>query len=885
MRFAHGDRLGRYTIEALIGEGGMGEVYRAEDTRLGRRVALKVLRAEGDTSQDVFRREASFMCREARAAAALSHPGVVSIFDVGEIDGTVYIAMELVEGEPLRALVGQTIPSSRKLRVLRDVALALAAAHEAGFVHRDVKPENIVVRRDGSVKVLDFGVARRLSGDFDVLRSFDTATGDSTFAGTPAYMAPEALRGEACDARADQFAWGVVAHELLSGALPFRDEKGMMSLIASILGDEPARLEGVPEDLAALLTRTLAKDPADRLASMRDIADALDVFVTADEAEVALGRSFDSPRSARTNRSRSRRTPRTNPKRARLLWLALPLALLALVGAIVFAAKEPQAAVASAVTAIEPVAPPAPPKGVAITDLPLPASDVPEARLAYREGVQALRDAAWDIALAAFAHARKADPSMAEAHLRYAMIAMDYDIPAAREAYRRAALLRSALSDRDRAVLDAFEPYIQRDPPDLPEKARRIARVAEQHPNDAELVFWQLWPTQLLKSEELLKLTERCLELDPQYADCWQNKARALRELGRADEAMKALDRCVDVSPAASDCLSERAAFEEFAGECANIEAIARRWMGKDPGSGKAEGKLATALYAQDRREPVVRAALVSAISKHRANGRDFEATRLELSLAAGFGDFEEAIRVAQEASREDALAARPHSASDLAANRARFLLELGRPDEAGRVALSFLAEHAGMIDPGAYSCAFDPTPTLLAIARRQGFVSAEEHVERREEWVRVCSSRSDEDRVGAWYGAYAAPASTAEEAREALEMMPLLAPSGHEAPLHARAYEAALRGKVLLLAGRTAEARVELVEALRTCGALWDPVSYWQTTWRLGVAEETLGDKEAACGAYQRVLSRWGGAKDSLTQKDATRRSKLLGCEGRRGS
>jgi eukaryotic-like serine/threonine-protein kinase len=167
MRFSTGHSIGRYVIESPLGEGGMGEVYRARDSKLERSVALKVLRIDTSGASEDWEHAVMRMQREAQAVAALSHPGIVAIYDIGEHEGSPFIAMELVGGQPLRDLIGKDTPVGTRLRILMDVARALGAAHEAGFVHRDIKPENILVRQDGVAKVLDFGIARRASHHVD----------------------------------------------------------------------------------------------------------------------------------------------------------------------------------------------------------------------------------------------------------------------------------------------------------------------------------------------------------------------------------------------------------------------------------------------------------------------------------------------------------------------------------------------------------------------------------------------------------------------------------------------------------------------------------------------------------------------------------------------
>jgi serine/threonine-protein kinase len=279
-----GDTVERYTIDAVVGQGGMGCVYRAHDARLDRRVAIKVISEEARPDGEARAR----MVREAKAAAALDHPNAVSIFDVGELDGAPYIVMELVSGRTLRDAVGDSSLSvATRVGWLGDVARALGAAHRRGLVHRDVKPENVMVRDDGVVKVLDFGIARRAATpgppEVDAAAptqspALPTLTKDGVKVGTPVYMAPEQIRGDALDGRADQFAWGVLAYELLTGRLPWRGSEPL-AVVASILTDEVSSeaLEraGVPAATAAVVLRALSKKPNDRFASMEDLVRAL----------------------------------------------------------------------------------------------------------------------------------------------------------------------------------------------------------------------------------------------------------------------------------------------------------------------------------------------------------------------------------------------------------------------------------------------------------------------------------------------------------------------------------------------------------------------------------------------------------------------------------
>ncbi len=278
-----GERFGRYRIEALFGQGGMGAVYRAHDERLDRSVALKILAfdrtPEAVTDQELSAR----LLREARAAAKLDHENAVVVYDVGEEDGTPFIAMELVPGRTLREVLGSGLPEQRDVvRWLGDVAHALDHAHQRGIVHRDVKPENVMVRPDGRVKVLDFGIARRLAGPVDpdaptASPALPTLTAKDTLIGTTRYMSPEQIRGMPLDGRSDQFAWGTMAYELLSGRSPWSGSDPL-AISASLLTDTPPPLveAGVPEEIAEVVERAFEKDPAKRFDSMQQAADALE---------------------------------------------------------------------------------------------------------------------------------------------------------------------------------------------------------------------------------------------------------------------------------------------------------------------------------------------------------------------------------------------------------------------------------------------------------------------------------------------------------------------------------------------------------------------------------------------------------------------------------
>ncbi|HSS44296.1 MAG TPA: serine/threonine-protein kinase, partial [Thermoanaerobaculia bacterium] len=276
MTLATGSRLGPYEILSAIGAGGMGEVYRARDTRLKREVAIKILPEKFLTDPErVGRFE-----REARAASALSDPHIVTVFDIGEENRIHYFVTEIVEGSDLRGLLDrERLPIRKTLDLAHQIASGLAAAHEKGIVHRDLKPANILITKAGVAKIGDFGLAKLTETKETVTSQMPTsdhmATTDGAVMGTVAYMSPEQARGVGVDFRSDQFSFGSILFEMLTGKRAFEKETPHQTF-AGILEDDPPPLSrlnpSIPGSLCWIVERCLAKDPDDRYGSTRDLA-------------------------------------------------------------------------------------------------------------------------------------------------------------------------------------------------------------------------------------------------------------------------------------------------------------------------------------------------------------------------------------------------------------------------------------------------------------------------------------------------------------------------------------------------------------------------------------------------------------------------------------
>jgi len=310
-----GRQIGHYQVLSSLGAGGMGEVYLARDIRLGRMVALKLLPIEFTADAGRVRR----FVQEARAASALNHPNIITMHEIGEVDSTYYIVTEYVEGETLRermvAALQQRMTVSEALDFAVQIAAGLSAAHRQRITHRDIKPENVMVRRDGIVKVLDFGLAKLTEpeppkADFPAAPPPGNTTEPGIVMGTPFYMSPEQARGEKVDARTDIFSLGVMLYQMIAGRAPFAGATANET-VAAILRDEPLPLTRhaatAPADLERIIRRALRKERADRYQTARDLLSDLKELKQRIDLQAKLGEmpSSSSPPLGENSGSRN----------------------------------------------------------------------------------------------------------------------------------------------------------------------------------------------------------------------------------------------------------------------------------------------------------------------------------------------------------------------------------------------------------------------------------------------------------------------------------------------------------------------------------------------------------------------------------------------------
>jgi serine/threonine-protein kinase len=665
-------------------------------------------------------------------------------------------------------------------------------------------------------------------------------------------MAPEQLRAEPVDARADQCAWGVVAYELLSGRRPWEASGGGYALAAEIMTREPPRLRtvapGVPSRVESVVARAMSKSPAARFASMGELLVAL-----------------EGPMQSHRGR----------------LWASAVAVVATLVVLVSLWGERARTRVAAARgTATTPSSAPA---IVTVLDLPAPASSSVEALSAYEDGVRAVRDGNWAHARAFFARALEADPRLAAAHLRLAMTSSGTigTITQTHIELQKAAELRERLSARDRVLLDALEPMLARTPSDRTASAARLRVALERYPNDAELLWWlgsaYMDLTGFGDASLALPAFARAAALDPGYADAWEEQGRALAWLGRSDDARSVFETCLAI-PTAVDCLFWLQFLDASRGDCAACERDARRRIDRDALSVVGPRDLANALLALGQPSEGAHTALEQSWKLWNEPDRGREQLGDEADLRAVQGDFTGARDLAE---RELAVVeADPEGARHFRATKMLMELALERGDRksAGALADAFVRRAPAWTTAGrAFDRGGDGRPWALAVARRDGTLPAADFETMRGAWAQGLGTGADASGY-AWVLGWAATAEAPDEAREALAQ---LARFGPLPPAFPGAGNAELIvGRVLARANRRDEAEPHLVRATRHCARLVDPFAHPRAELELGLLREAQGDVAGACTAYQAVLAQWGSTEPlSVTAARARQRVRAIAC------
>jgi serine/threonine protein kinase/tetratricopeptide (TPR) repeat protein len=873
-------RLDRYVLEEVLGEGGMGRVYRALDPRLGRRVALKVLLAGSHPEA------AARMMREARAAAAFNHPNVVAIYDVGEHEESPFIAMELVTGQTLRAFVSQDIPIAQKVAWLLDAARGLGAAHRAGLVHRDIKPDNVMITTDGVVKILDFGIARLAQSGPDglaptVTPNLPSLTAAGVAIGTLQYMPPEQLKGEPLDGRADQFAWGVTAYELLCGVHPWAAATGPQ-LVAAVLATDARAPRDVRPDIdgrvSDAIARALQKRAEDRFGTMEELIASIEgtqnsprAVISASRmspgASTALGTANTTQAPAELKVSAASAAKRSWAKAATFTVVGLATLSGALLTYRAKLSPVKPVAAAGASPSVD-----ASPPGPRIGRPPA----TPAAAASYAAALQEERDAKLSSEMHSLETTIEEDPSFAAAFVRRAGLYLLVAAPdEARDDFHKAWDLRAGLGEIDAAILDAIEPAV-RAPPVAAEFLARIVKVADRYP--AELFPSILGAAAYTDAEQAgpaAALYDRAIVADPSAALPYFGKGELAMHNGDLDAGVQLFGQCTRMSPTNVECLSGKWIALADTGRCEEGKAVARQALANDREPDWDESLAAAAAATGEPIELVseyLRAADETTKEKLRASETAKHATEVALLR----GDF----RAAEAFAKNWDLALKDEHKKTLVAAVARFrIVEEEGELKARRAELGETWTRAlAWLDPS------DTARLRLSYAEYEaGLLTKDELRARREAWKSAQIEAAHRSGAPAadealWREMYVADAKTPEEAREAIAHYaevgtPKLGIEGG-APR-----DQLMFGTAYARAGEYAKAVPLLQEGTRMCRDLGDRFAQTQALFDLGVALEHTGDAGGAKEAYAGIVRAWGKAKPrSVTVEKARKRLAELG-------
>ncbi|HMI86605.1 MAG TPA: protein kinase [Polyangiaceae bacterium] len=839
---APGAVFGRYLVERRINSDGMSELFSAHDMTLGRRVVLKVLRTRSAGALTGTAR----VLMEARAVAAVSHPNIVAIHDVSEHQGLPFLVMEYLTGHTLRACVGANEPSAeQRMSWLVDAATGLQAAHRAGLIHADIKPENVMLTDEGTVKLLDFGLARAAQRG--------AAQPSEEVIGTLAYLAPEQVRGERLDACADQFAWAVMAYEVLLGRLPW-SAADALSILACILSEEPD-FATLPPQIAPVIARAMCKEPTARFDSMDELVNAL---------------GWNTP-PARPSLDRAK-WPRRRWKAGFALVLVAGLASVALSRSATTRHQRDAPALVRPTT---------------LVSLAAASTCAPAATALYGEGLRALREANWRQALTHFEQAYQQDASCPQVRLRLVTSSQWlWPIHRQREELGGALALRDALSERDQLLLDAWKAIVGPEAPDERAAADILQHAVSRFPDDAELV--KLLAARRLyivatrdELEQSLALARRATSLDSDYADAWLLQADLLARLDRADDAMAAVDRCLEVAPGSAVCRETRIRFLRKRGQCGEAAAEARRWMTWEPQQARPYYFLALSLTAQGSSRHSVEEALNMHFTRLSEDRR--EPVRLHhLSMVETWsGHFQNALGLAAKLEQRVSGASGSKDHLRAAMTIIETLLEIGEREQAAIAAERTYLRQQAWVKGDLILLGEEYFESLmLAVLLAQNRVSPDEWRKASDQWEQ--SARKHMDASDVWALRWGTLAAVGLDVTQASQERPPESEGAPQTP-H-RAFQQgtieAYRGRLLLQLGDAPHAIPLLEAAARSCQGLDGPfLSVSAYSW-LAMAREQSGDLPAACAAYAVVEARWGAANTaSVSARTAQQKRRELRC------
>ncbi|WP_394851159.1 protein kinase domain-containing protein [Pendulispora rubella] len=850
---------GKYRVDRLLRVGGMAAVYAATDRR-GHRVAVKFLLERFADDPDILQ----LFDREAHAANQVNHPGAVPVLDHGvDENGAAFLVMPLLEGETLRERwerAGKSLPVAEVAVFMSDVLAVLASAHARGVIHRDIKPENLFVTRAGEVRVLDFGVARRVDDD-------GSATMTGRMMGTPAFMPPEQARGDrhAVGPHSDCWSTGATMFTLLSGT--FVHEGGASAqLAATMMGHARSLAEvapALPPVIVQFVDKALAFEPKDRWPTAEDMRHALHEAFTPALGEAVDGlaervreRVVSELASGGDEDAEATRAPaRVGPRREKIsLWKGLLAGgvVLGLATATVFATREP------------------PPKGEAN-----PASGSIDPAIAHlRAGLQNWHDGSVRAAQEEFDRVIALDRGSAAAHLYSALLFEGEDVM--REHLGAALAQREGLGMRDRALLEALTD-VRTVPWNVNATAERMLSVAARFPSDwAVQTSLAALQTMAGNARDALAVLDGVLREDPKAGIAWFDESNAFASLGDAKSARGSLEECLRSSPDADGCLDNMIQIDLREGQCAESERTARKLMATSLPPRSWGASLVDSIYGRGGTMESVQSVIEQ--EWRLAPPAERESTRLRSKavshvLTGDFATVAEAL-----AAWDEEVANRKYEEDHAMVAKLRFYLamELGDRPLTARLAAQYLSRREAWLASSYYDWEIVP----LRIQYLAGGLSREAFQARRKAWLTRTAATHQPLRNESntrWIEAYAFAAITHADAVDALRALPESPPTFDA--LRTDVGDDLAMGRVYFLAGETEKALPYLRHGARSCQALRFPFEHTWIHLQLGESLERAGDPSGACGAYGIVLSRWGKDPRSVSARAARLRWAALRC------
>ncbi|WP_394845125.1 protein kinase [Pendulispora brunnea] len=816
---------GRYRIDGLLGRGGMGEVYRAYDDTFQRAVALKILRVDNAEGTTDHREEAKRrLLHEARVVSSLKHPHIVEIYDAGESDELPYLVLELCDGGNLRKAMAGDAELDDKIRWLKEIAEALAYAHHHAIIHRDIKPENVILTADGRAKVVDFGIAKALK---------QVGIGNNTLfglVGTPRYMAPEQLLGGTIDARADQYAWGLVAHELLTKTHP------RIGNIAQATTDKGAtNIPLVPANIRRVLARAMESRPDARYADFSALLEDMRA-----------------------------------PARRRPSWPLLVCTVAAL-GAMAASLASSRGLIHGGGSEVSPATDAATVFDSEKVDAEMVNRCAPAARSSFAVGLQLWRDASQWEAVPKFEEATKSDPECASARLYY-LLAATHTFPKRREHFRHAREQRSRLNERERQMLDALEPSIV-DPPNNDELDRRAKALVARMPHDldARRILTRTL-RRLDKLDEALRLIEEtsALQRDPIPGNEFE---AAMIQFRRRDEsaAFDHLDRCLQTSPDSADCLQWKGLYLASKGECKAAEGSLRHAVSVMPQNAYAHFALGNVLLTTTTDSAAARGVFEERwrlLSTDQLEPTPSVATARvsdEYRMALVGGEMAEALRLLRKWNDEVATTNSGRFRGEPLIQLIDLLRDLGQADEARALAMKGLREQRSWSNDDKLDIGIE----LARLAYLTNAIGADEYRQIRDDWIKSRPRQSTEQ----WIQAFAGLPDVGAD------MAPPIAPGQYALDWISMSPEKYARVTMeLLRLGRTADA-VQHADAAVNCCLAFSPAGHIHAQVAAAKAHDVAGDTATACKWYRTLKARFASAPRSPIFQLAATRVKVLAC------